>query len=377
MSSSVVSRAQQVLLMSTAVLGCSNFHMENDYRLTGRTMDLGNGTFGLATRPRGSRIAFNNASASFGFVAFLPVVDGEVLANYATGGLNEAGLSCDEHALINTVYPNKTGTPSDLSVNFFCEYMLAQCATAEDARAVLANGTVTPHGPSTKWLTGGVHFALRDAFGESIVVEFLGGETVAAMDLNDGGETGFGVMTNEPPLQWHLENVRHAAWKQQNARPAFTIPGTFYPDERFLRLSLFKSAMPKPSSYQEAMMQAVHVLNSVTLPMGDQLGTDSSRGEGEGDHTLFGVVYDHANRTVYWRTSTNQNLQRLRLADARLHNASSPSSSSSPAFLPLDGNELPWFSDAASALFPTTNTHEEGRSTAATVTAHHPRARKQ
>jgi choloylglycine hydrolase len=344
MSSSAVSRAQHVLLLASAALGCSNFHMENDYRLTVRTMDLGTPlSFGVATRPRGSTIAFNNAPARLGFLGFPPVEAGVVLQHIVSGGLNEAGLSCDEQTLIDTVYPNKTGTPSDLNVDYFCEYMLAQCATAEEVRAVLANGTVTPHGPA---IAGGSHYALRDASGASVVVEFLEGETVTAMDFNDGGKTGFGVMTNEPPFQWHLENVRHATWKQHNARPAFTIPGTFYPDERFLRVSLLKSAMPEPKSYQEAMMQAVHVLNSVTVPMGDQLGTDSSAGEGAGDHTLFGVVYDHLNRTLYWRTHVNQNLQRLRLADARLNNASAA------AFLPFDNQQLPWFSDAASAFFP-------------------------
>ncbi len=35
-------------------------------------------------------------------------------------------------------------------------------------------------------------------------------------------------------------------------------------------------------------------------------------GEGEDDRTHFGVIYDHLNGTVYWRTASNQNLQRLR-----------------------------------------------------------------
>ena len=33
---------------------------------------------------------------------------------------------------------------------------------------------------------------------------------------------------------------------------------------------------------KEAVMQAVHVLNTVTVPMGLQLGTDSGKGSGEG-----------------------------------------------------------------------------------------------
>ena len=152
------------------------------------------------------------------------------------------------------------------------------------------------------------------------------------------------MFTNEPPFPWHLENTRHAAWKMANARPSFTVPGAFYPDERFLRLHLLKSAMPQPTSYAEAVMQALHVLNSVTVPMGQQMGTDSSAGEGAGDHTLWASLMDHKNQVIYWRTQTNQNLQRLALADARLEPGAPEGS------LHFSKNDLPWFNDAASAI---------------------------
>ena len=124
---------------------------------------------------------------------------------------------------------------------------------------------------------------VRDRNGDSVVIEFIDGKTVLTEDKNDD-HSGFGIMTNEPTIDWHIENVKHAKWKLNNARPAFSIPGNFYPDERFLRIYLLKTAMDKPTSYREAIMQAVHVLNSVTVPMGNQLGTDSSAGEGAGDH---------------------------------------------------------------------------------------------
>ena len=86
------------------------------------------------------------------------------------------------------------------------------------------------------------------------------------------------------------------------------------------------------------------MLNSVTVPPGAQLGTDSSAGEGAGDHTMWGVIYDHRNRTVYWRTEQNQNLQRLRLQDAQLAAGAARGS------LPFAQNDLPWFHDAAGAI---------------------------
>ena len=91
--------------------------------------------------------------------------------------------------------------------------------------------------------------------------------------------------------------------------------------------------------------QAASLLNTVTIPPGKQMGTDSSlSGEGLGDHTLYGAIYDHANRTVYWRTQNNMNLARLRLADAGL------AAGTKTATLSFSANPLPWFADAAAAL---------------------------
>ncbi len=48
---------------------------------------------------------------------------------------------------------------------------------------------------------------------------------------------------------------------------------------------------------------------AVTVPLGAQYGTDSGSAEGTGDHTKWGVIYDQANATMYWRTEFNMNLQ--------------------------------------------------------------------
>ena len=84
---------------------------------------------------------------------------------------------------------------------------------------------------------------------------------------------------------------------------AVAMPGDWYPEDRFQRIFQVKRGMPVPKSYQagrtrkltqeipadgfwirfqEAVMQAVHVLNTVTVPMGLQLGTDSGKHSGEG-----------------------------------------------------------------------------------------------
>mmetsp|Transcript_21413 Transcript_21413/g.40112 ORF Transcript_21413/g.40112 Transcript_21413/m.40112 type:complete len:106 (-) Transcript_21413:421-738(-) len=99
----------------------------------------------------------------------------------------------------------------------------------------------------------------------------------------------------------------------------------------------------------------MHALNTVTVPVGFQCGTDSgdssrSRSSKKQDHdkqeehTLYGVIYDHLNATMYWRTDINHSFQRLRLADMDLKEGSRIVSIHS------HDQQLPWFIDAAASF---------------------------
>ena len=61
----------------------------------------------------------------------------------------------------------------------------------------------------------------------------------------------FTTIKSKPKPKRTHKPKQHYMWKQTLARPATTIPGTFYPDERFLRIHLMKEGMPKPASHQE------------------------------------------------------------------------------------------------------------------------------
>ena len=243
-----------LLLSPSSTSPCSNFQMQNEYQISVRTMDLGLpfAAFGIRTVARGAALAAPaHAVARLGFVSFVPEKLGVVMGDMVAGGMNEAGLSCDLQTLLGTVYPAKTGNAStDLPVNNLCEWLLGHCASVDEARAALANRTVTPHGPC---LAGGSHWVLRDAAGRSLVIEFgaeaagtgagttaaegaaagtartAGGVVVGAegsvaavgvahlyLDLNDEGATGFGIMTNEPVRLVVRSVVR--AWRQRDAR---------------------------------------------------------------------------------------------------------------------------------------------------------------
>jgi len=323
---------------------CSDWIMNDDYGLSVRTMDLKPGPeFALRTLPKVTGSSKRGYIASIGVNdTRLTLVDETDREAMVYAGLNDAGLSCDLHALLNSSYPPRSNSSNDLSLYLFCNWALAGYESAAQVRQALEANVVHLWGPAGAG-AGGVHFVVRDATGAGLAVEFLEASMVLHDDLNDG-ETGLGVFTNEPPLPWHEANVRHYLWKQSLARPATAMPGAWYPDERFLRIFLTKGAMPAPASYQDAVQQALHVLNTITVPMGTQMGTDSGFGEGEADHTHYAHVYDHKQRVLYWRHQTNLNLQRVRLADVDL------SPGAAPVTLPLWRNGLPWYNDAAKAF---------------------------
>lgn len=230
--------------------------------------------------------------------------------------LNEKGLSCGLQALVGTKYEAYRPNRINVFAGFFCYWATRQFSSIAELQSILPK--VQIFGPDAI----AQHFILHDATGAGMVVEVVNGEKQVYVDLNDNGATGFGVATNEPTFDWHLDNIHHYEWKRTLARQAVAIPGNFYPEERFLRIHMVKQGMANlmsdAISFQTAFALTVQVMNTVTVPMGDgQYGTDSgdSSGEGDSDHTMFGIVRDHADPTLYWRDSLNPSFRKVRLLD--------------------------------------------------------------
>merc|ERR1739841_454193 len=126
-------------------------------------------------------------------------------------------------------------------------------------------------------------------------------------DMNDGRNT-FGVLTNEPPFDQQLQNVKHFH--------SADVPGNWFSGDRFIRTHLVKSGIEQPKSYQEAVANAVAVINSVTVPMGEIPGTG---GQGSmHSHTHWGIIRDHHNPSIYFRSETNPSYSKVVLSNVPL-----------------------------------------------------------
>mmetsp|Transcript_12240 Transcript_12240/g.15739 ORF Transcript_12240/g.15739 Transcript_12240/m.15739 type:complete len:329 (+) Transcript_12240:113-1099(+) len=319
--------------------------------------------FALEAVPIGHSFYYNSTSvqhipslvSKYGFLgiyASSPVSTTGIL-RAVTAGINTNGLTCDLQTLIGTSYPkfpNDDDSITAIDVAIFCEWVLASFSSTTEVVETLQPSDNT----KSKYIVVGPdafgsHFVVRDSQGSSAVIEFLNEETMIHYD-NDDGITGFGIMTNEPPYPWHVENAAHMDWKRSMARSAVAIPGGFYPDERFLRLHLLKDGLDIPTSYRNKIQQSLYLIDSVTVTPGKIPGTDSGKGEGPGDHTVFGLVYDHSqqpNTTLYWRTYADHSLQRVVLSDLGLNEENSSQHEVSKLNM---ANDLPWFTDASFAF---------------------------
>lgn len=335
------------------------------YHVSARTTDLAVGTFVLATQPVGSMWANGPAGpvapSKYGALTFMPAKSNpskDVPEKYPwpMAGLNTAGLSCDAHRLANTTYPPKLNRSSDVKANDLCSWTLANFATVAEVKAAAVN--VSFWGDSVSGGPAGIHFAVRDATGVGLSFEWLSSEacpegcTAMTEDRNDDGKTGYGVMTNNPPFSTMIQMMRYIkGYQVELTSPSFAMPGGWTTHDRFVRIAMIKATMTPPRSRQEAIVQTAHVLNSITVPglteglHGTDTGGPWDWGQtGVFTHTLHGAIYDHDERTVYFRTINNMNLQRLKLADLSLEKGAPQK------ILPVENNSLPWFNDAAHAL---------------------------
>jgi len=230
--------------------------------------------------------------------------------------LNERGLSCSLLALTMAGYEKKSDTKTNVFAGLFCFYVAQNYDSVYDLKDALTN--IAIWGPDAL----AQHFIVHDASGASLIVEVVGGKQYVYLDTNTGVNGNVGVFTNEPTFDWHQKNIEHYEWKRTLARQAVAVPGNFYPEERFLRAYMVKSGMNEQGlmateDFQQAFSLTVQVMNTVTVPQGLQYGTDSgtSSGEGDADHTCFGIVRDHKEPAIYWRDATNPTFRKINVAE--------------------------------------------------------------
>ncbi|CAE7509573.1 cbh [Symbiodinium microadriaticum] len=249
-------------------------------KLSVRTQDIGSyNNYTLTYWPVDSRgvSEHENGEFSFAWTSKYDVLgisgnwigdDRYAFPAFVMDGVNDRGLSCSMLALVGTKYEKPRPKKNNLFYGTFCLWALQTISSVEDLSSIIDD--ISIWGPAIL----SEHFVIRDAAGQSMVIELIDGEKHVYWDANDG-VNGFGILTNEPTFDWHISNIQHYEWKRTLARQAVEVPGGWYPE----------------------------VLNTITVPEGFQYGTDTGETSGEGsgaDHTMFGLIRDHSEPAIYW-----------------------------------------------------------------------------
>jgi choloylglycine hydrolase len=247
--------------------------------------------------------------ATFGAMA---IMDGVNDAGLMAGAFYFAGQA--QYADVAQTDASRAVNPSEVT-----HYILANCATMDEALAAIADITVVDV-PVEGWgpVAPPLHYQIIDAQGRHVAVEPT---QAGSLQIT---ENPTGAFTNSPDLPFHLlnltqyMNISPETVQQSNVfGTAITatgmgsgglgLPGDYSPPSRFVRAAFFSANHPTPATTIDGVQELFHLLNVFDIPMGAAKVGDTS------DFTQMTVVRDAHELTYAWRTYADQRMRQVNL----------------------------------------------------------------
>ncbi|MEI6226091.1 MAG: choloylglycine hydrolase family protein [Deltaproteobacteria bacterium] len=239
-------------------------------------------------------------------------------------GMNEAGLSMEGLFFDDSRYeaPGPGEAAVSVGSNDFVSWVLGNFATVDEVKAALASVRVWSETVGAVGATFPLHFAIHDAAGRCIVVEFIDGEKKVY-------DNPLGVMTNLPELPWHLTNLGNYLnlntripgsidFAGTMARPFGTgggwlgMPGDWTSPSKFVRIAYLVHCTGSPRDRAGAINLAKHILNTVDIPKRsvDAQIKNEKTGDGlDGEYSQWSLLLDLTNRVMFYFTYDDMNLK--------------------------------------------------------------------
>ena len=232
----------------------------------------------------------------------------------ASDGMNEAGLSFE--ALYLPGFTKYQTVPSGddskaLPYIYVGDWILSNFRTVDQVREAISQIYVYQEKlPGMGDTVFPLHFAVYDASGRGIVIEYVDGQ----LHVYDNT---LGVMTNSPTYDWHITNLKnYTQLKPTNPNPVVIdkitfsatgqgagmvgLPGDISPPSRFVKMAVLKDVALPPQNATEELNLAEHIINNVDIPAG--LVREPSNGQYTTESTQWVVFKDLTHKIFYYRT---------------------------------------------------------------------------
>lgn len=246
----------------------------------------------------------------YAMIGMATVVDGVPLFYDAVNecGLAMAGLAFPENAYYSSLENGK----DNIAPFEFIPWILGQAKTVEEAKNLLSRINLANIIFSEKLPNTPLHWMIADR-NNSIAVEFM----KDGMHIYDDK---LGVLTNNPPFSYHLENLENyrnlrnvdknvnISSKCQysdysNGLGAVGLPGDVSSMSRFVRMVFLSKNSVKPKDESSSLSQFFHLLSSVERIKG-ALKTE----KGTFDITVYSACMNMDKGVYYYTTYCNRRI---------------------------------------------------------------------
>lgn len=299
---------------------CTSIAFIRDGLYFGRNMDLDCGfgqqvvimprAFPYATKQEGT------LDSHYAMIGMAAVVEDIPLYADAVNefGLCGAGLNFPESSCYSNILCRSRHniTPYEL-----IPWVLGKCADLSEARELLKNTSIYAEPFSEDVPLTPLHWHFADKTGSLVLEAMRDGIHIYDDPAN--------VLTNEPPLDFHITNLCHylnlTPGNPENSLTSITggtlfgkglgsfgLPGDYSPSSRFVRVAYLMENSPASDRAADNIAQVTAVLDSAAVVKG------SVRPDRRSDYcTIYSGCIDAERRTYYYKTYNNSQLTGVRL----------------------------------------------------------------
>ena len=188
-----------------------------------------------------------------------------------------------------------------------------------EVKEALAHTTLVNKPYSEQMPVAALHYMISDATGSIVVEPREDGLRVFDDPVN--------VMTNQPPFEWHMENLRNylnctdemvtnVKWGEHEMTSWGVgsgmrgIPGDMYSTSRFVRSAYINTHYPTKDTEEENVARLFHTLAGTAMI--DGAGIMST---GKHEYTVYTSGYSQREQRYYYNTYVDMDLHSASLAD--------------------------------------------------------------